>query len=72
MKLIANCQEENCPRDWDSLSGCGESHLKFCTHCFRKVTLVGTYEDLEARKSIGEKAAIDECLTHAKTGIKSA
>jgi hypothetical protein len=72
MKLIVNCLEENCPRDWDSLSGCGESHLKFCTHCFRKVTLVGTCEDLEARKSIGEKAAIDECLTQAKTGIKSA
>ena len=72
MKLIVNCQEENCPRDWDSMSGCGESHLKFCTHCFRKVTLVGTCEDLEARKSIGEKAAIDECLTEVKIGIKSA
>ena len=31
-----------------------------------------TCEDLEARKSIGEKAAIDECLTEVKKGIKSA
>ena len=71
MNLIANCQEEKCQKNWNSLSGCGESHLRFCTHCFRKVTLVETCEDLEARDAIGERAAIAECLTQVKIGLKS-
>ena len=71
MKLIANCQEEKCPKDWDYLETSGESHISFCTVCFRKVTLVETCEDLEARNAIGERAAIAECLTQARTGLKS-
>ena len=59
MIRIANCTEDDCPKDWDVLEKSGESHLGRCIECFRKVTLVETIEDLKARSDIGEKAAID-------------
>ena len=59
MIQIANCTEDDCPKDWADLEKSGESHLGLCIACFRKVTLVETIEDLKARSEIGEKAAID-------------
>ena len=71
MKLIANCQEEGCPKDWENLETSGETHIGFCTVCFRKVTLVETCGDLEARNAIGERVAIDECVQRS-TNLSSA
>ena len=59
MIQIANCTEDDCPKDWADLEKSGESHLGLCIACFRKVTRVETIEDLKARSEIGEKAAID-------------
>ena len=59
MIKIANCTQDNCPKDWNNLEKSGESHLSLCIICFRKVTHVETIEDLEARSEIGEKAAIN-------------
>ena len=58
MIQIANCTEDNCPKDWTDLEKSRESHLALCIVCFRKVTHVETIEDLKARTEIGEKAAI--------------
>ncbi len=58
MIRVANCSEDNCPKDWTNLEKSGESHLALCLVCFRKVTHVETLEDLNARSEIGEKAAI--------------
>lgn len=71
MKLIANCQEEGCPKDWENLETSGETHISFCTVCFRKVTLVETCDDLEARNAIGERAAIDESVPQRRIDLSS-
>ena len=47
MNVIANCKSEDCPKKWDALEGCGESHLAFCAGCFRKVQLVDTVEAIQ-------------------------
>ncbi len=71
MKLIANCQEEGCPEDWENLETSGETHISFCTVCFRKVTLVETCDDLEARNAIGERVAIDESVHQRRIDLSS-
>ncbi len=62
MFIIANCNQLNCPKEWGKLETSGESHTGLCLECFRKVTLVGTIEDLKARTEINEKAAISSNL----------
>lgn len=62
MKIIANCNQTDCPKGWDKLETSGETHIGLCLECFRKVTLVETIEDLNARTEIGEKAAINSSL----------
>ncbi|MBJ90963.1 MAG: hypothetical protein CMO98_14040 [Woeseia sp.] len=57
MNLIANCPQKDCPEKWDALSGCGESHLGFCSHCFRKVQLVETVDAIKSIDQLGLLAA---------------
>ena len=62
MNIIANCNQNGCPKDWKKLETSGETHIGLCLECFRKVTLVETIEDLNARTEIDEKAAINSSL----------
>ena len=62
MKIIANCNQKGCPKEWKKLETSGETHIGLCLECFRKVTLVETIEDLNARTEIDEKAAINSSL----------
>ncbi len=65
MKVIVNCDEPNCPKRWDALDGCGESHLSFCSECFRKVQLVDTHEAVHGVHQLGQIAATEESLAKA-------
>ena len=59
MNIIANCVQRDCPKDWKKLETSGETHIGLCLEYFRKVTLVETIEDLNARTEIDEIAAIN-------------
>ena len=69
MNVIANCKSEDCPKKWDALEGCGESHLAFCTGCFRKVQLVDTVEAIQGLDQLEQIAAASKTL--ADTFIQS-
>tara|TARA_B100001939_G_C16753876_1_gene535252 strand:- start:407 stop:622 length:216 start_codon:yes stop_codon:yes gene_type:complete len=69
MNVIANCKSEDCPEKWDALEGCGESHLAFCTGCFRKVQLVDTVEAIQGLDQLEQIAAASKKL--ADTFIQS-
>ena len=69
MNVIANCKSEDCPKKWDELEGCGESHLAFCTGCFRKVQLVDTVEAIQGLDQLEQIAAASKTL--ADTFIQS-
>mgnify|MGYP001171648776 FL=1 len=62
MNLIANCHQKDCPEKWDALSGCGESHLGFCSYCFRKVQLVETEDAIVSIDQLRQLAAADETV----------
>ena len=62
MNIIANCVQRDFPKDWKKLETSGETHICLCLECFRKVTLVETIEDLDARTEIDEIAAINSIL----------
>ena len=58
-KEILNCKEEDCPKDFDELSSCGESHLATCMNCFKRVQLVSTKEMAENMIEDGLKVALE-------------
>ncbi len=60
MKRILNCEEDDCPKDFDELCGCGESHLATCMNCFKRVQLVSTMEVAQVMIEEGQKVAFEE------------
>ena len=71
MNVIANCTSEDCPEKWDSLEGCGESHLAFCAECFRKVQLVDTVEAIQGLNQLEQIAAATKTLANTFIRRKS-
>ena len=59
VKKILNCEEDDCPKFFESLSSCGESHLATCMECFKKVQLVSGEEMAQIMIEEGHKVAID-------------
>ena len=60
VKKILNCEEDDCPKDFDELSSCGESHLATCMNCFKKVQLVSTMDMAQVMIEEGQKVAFEE------------
>ena len=60
MTPILNCQEPDCPKDFYKLESCGESHLKTCIDCFKRIMLVPTKEMAEIMIKDRQKVAVDE------------
>jgi|TARA_Y100000033_G_C2707609_1_gene91729 hypothetical protein len=58
-KEILNCKEEDCPKDFDELSSCGESHLATCMNCFKRVQLVPTMSMAETMIEDGQRVAVE-------------
>ena len=59
MKKILNCEEDDCPKDFDKLSSCGESHLATCMNCFKRVQLVSTMSMAETMIEDGQRVAVE-------------
>ncbi len=59
MSKILNCEEEDCPRLFEELESCGESHLATCMNCFKRVQLVSTKEMAENMIEDGLKVALE-------------
>ena len=59
VKKILNCEEDDCPKDFDELSSCGESHLATCMNCFKRVQLVSTMSMAETMIEDGLKVALE-------------
>ena len=55
MTEILNCEEEDCPKDFYKLESCGETHLKTCMNCFKRVMLVATKDMANALIEEGER-----------------
>ena len=55
-----NCEEDDCPKDFDELSSCGESHLATCMDCFKRVQLVSTMEVAQVMIEEGQKVALNQ------------
>tara|TARA_R100000322_G_scaffold43822_3_gene27510 strand:+ start:864 stop:1046 length:183 start_codon:yes stop_codon:yes gene_type:complete len=60
MTKILNCEEGDCPRDFYKLESCGESHLKTCMGCFKRIMLVSTKEMADVMIEEGNKVAIEQ------------
>mgnify|MGYP001173144758 CR=1 FL=1 len=60
MTKILNCEEEDCPKDFYELESCGETHLKTCMNCFKRVMLVATKDMANALIEEGERCALDQ------------
>ena len=60
VKRILNCEEDDCPKDFDELSSCGESHLATCMNCFKRVQLVSTMDMAQVMIEEGQKVAFEE------------
>lgn len=60
VKKILNCEEDDCPKDFDELSSCGESHLATCINCFKRVQLVSTMDMAQVMIEEGQKVAFEE------------
>ena len=60
MSEILNCEEEDCPKFFEELESCGESHLATCMDCFKRVQLVSTMEMAQVMIEEGQKVAFDE------------
>ena len=59
MSKILNCEEEDCPRLFEELESCGESHLATCMNCFKRVQLVSTKKMAENMIEDGLKVALE-------------
>lgn len=57
MKYEIQCDNEDCPKDWESLDPSGHGHLRFCSICFKNVLLTETEEDAEVCKAQGKTFA---------------
>ena len=57
---ILNCEEDDCPKFFNELDNCGESHIATCMDCFKKVQLVSTLEMAQAMIDNGEKVALEK------------
>tara|TARA_R100001230_G_C5470660_1_gene25646 strand:+ start:139 stop:348 length:210 start_codon:yes stop_codon:yes gene_type:complete len=60
VKRILNCEEDDCPKDFDELSSCGESHLATCMDCFKRVQLVSTMGMAQVMIEEGQKVALNQ------------
>ena len=60
MTKILNCVEEDCPKDFYKLESCGESHLKTCMDCFKRIMLVSTKEMADVMIEEGNKVALEQ------------
>ncbi len=58
-KQILNCEEEDCPKFFEELESCGESHLATCMECFKRVQLVSTKDMAENMIEDGLKVALE-------------
>ena len=58
-KEILNCEEEDCPKFFEELESCGESHLATCMECFKRVQLVSTKDMAENMIEDGLKVALE-------------
>tara|TARA_Y100000356_G_scaffold49927_1_gene39800 strand:+ start:406 stop:591 length:186 start_codon:yes stop_codon:yes gene_type:complete len=59
MSKILNCEEEDCPRLFEELESCGESHLATCMNCFKRVQLVPTMSMAETMIKDGQRVAVE-------------
>ncbi len=59
MKIL-KCEEEDCPGDFNMLESCGESHIRTCMECFKRVVLVSDQTQADAMIEMGDKVAINE------------
>lgn len=59
MIKIVDCDNSECPGDWQSLSVSGDDDIRTCGVCLRAVFRCQTEEDLLARREAGQQAALD-------------
>ena len=60
MARILNCDNVECPKEFERLESCGESSIRTCIGCFRRVLLVSTQEMVDAITEEGDPVAIQE------------
>ena len=60
MSKILNCDDVECPKDFEYLESCGERAIRTCMQCFKRVLLVSTKDTADAIISQGDRVAIQE------------
>ena len=60
MSKILNCDDVECPKDFELLESCGERAIRTCMQCFKRVLLVSTKDTADAIISQGDRVAIQE------------
>jgi hypothetical protein len=60
MTEILNCNDSDCPKDWERLSPAGETDIHVCTVCLKAVYRCATKADADLREQAGLRAALAE------------
>lgn len=58
MTAILNCNDPECPKDWERLSPAGETDIHVCTVCLKAVYRCATKADADLREQAGHRAAL--------------
>lgn len=58
MTRILNCDQSDCPKDWEQLPLAGETHIRVCTYCLKAVYRCETAADAAERELAGHRAAL--------------
>ena len=60
MTRILNCENSECPKDWEKLPLAGETDIRVCTECLKAVYRCASKEDADSREEAGHRAALAE------------
>jgi len=60
MTRILNCENPECPKDWEKLALAGETDIRVCTECLKAVYRCSSEEDALLHEGAGHRAAIPE------------
>jgi hypothetical protein len=60
MTRILNCDNTECPKDWEKLPQGGETDIRVCTECLKAVYRVEDDGQAKLREEAGHRAALRE------------
>ena len=60
MTEILNCSETDCPKDFYELSVSGETYIRTCMNCWKRVVLALNQKHADSYLESGDKGALDK------------